>query len=117
MFFLIVYCPDKDKTQKICDEVVDNCLASLKFVPDWFVTSKMIKKLCVPLYADDGLDFFEEDSGNATFCCNEMSILSVNHININLVNDFDEDDPDTIVLTRLLAWYSKLKKCKVLKKR
>ena len=48
MFFLIVYCPDKDKTQKICDEVVDNCLASLKFVPDWFVTSKMIKELCVP---------------------------------------------------------------------
>ena len=26
-----------------CDEAVDDCLAALKFVPDWFVTSKMIK--------------------------------------------------------------------------
>ena len=26
-------------------KAVDDCLAALKFVPDWFVTSKMIKKL------------------------------------------------------------------------
>ena len=28
----------------MCDEAVDGCLAALKFVPDQFVTSKMIKK-------------------------------------------------------------------------
>ena len=46
-----------------------------------------------------------------------MAILSVNRNNINLDNDFDEDDPDTIILIRLFAWYSKFKKRKVLKKR
>ena len=69
------------------------------------------------MYADDGLLFFDENSCDVTFCCDEMAILSVNRNNINLDNDFDEDDPDTIILIRLLAWYSKLKKRKVLKKR
>ena len=34
ILFLIVYCLDKYKTQKICDEAVDDCLAALKFIPD-----------------------------------------------------------------------------------
>ena len=29
----------------MCDEAVDNSLAALKHVPDWLVTSRMIKKL------------------------------------------------------------------------
>ena len=28
----------------MCDEAVDNCLAALKFIPYWFVTSKILKK-------------------------------------------------------------------------
>ena len=44
-----------------------------------------------------------------------MAILSVNLNNINLDN-FDEDDSDTIILIRLLAWHSKFEKCKALKK-
>ena len=69
------------------------------------------------MYADDGLLFFHGDSGDVTLCCNEMGILSVNVININLDNNFDEDDPDTIILIRLLAWHSKFKKHEALKKR
>ena len=42
--FLIVYCPDQYKTQKMCDKVADS-LAALKLIPDWSVTSKMIKEL------------------------------------------------------------------------
>ena len=38
--FLIAYCPDKYKTQRMCDKPVDDCLAALKFIPDWFATSK-----------------------------------------------------------------------------
>ena len=34
----------------------------------------------------------------------------------NLDNNFDEDDPDTIIL-RLLAWHIKFEKCKALKKK
>ena len=64
-FSLILYCPEKYKTQRmfesvvsedpslivysptqrIWDEVADDCLAALKFVPDWFVTNGMIKKM------------------------------------------------------------------------
>ena len=42
----------------MCDEAVDDSLAELKLIPDWFATSKMIKKLYTALYADDGLLFF-----------------------------------------------------------
>ena len=45
-----------------------------------------------------------------------MGLLSVNLNNIILDNIFDEDDPDTIILIRLLAWQSKFKKRKALKK-
>ena len=31
--FLIVFCPDKYKTQRICDETVDDSLAVLKLFP------------------------------------------------------------------------------------
>ena len=52
-------------------------LAALKLIPDWFVTSKMIKKLYTAFYTNSLL-FFDEDSGDFTFCCNKMGILSVN---------------------------------------
>ena len=46
-----------------------------------------------------------------------MGILSVNLNNTNVDFIFDENGPDTIILIRLLAWHSKFKKRKVLKKR
>ena len=54
---LIAFCPDKNITQKMCDETVDDSLAALKLILDWFGTSKMIKRLYTALYADDGLLF------------------------------------------------------------
>ena len=68
-----------------------------------FVASKMIKKHNTVWYADDGLLFFDECSGGVAFCCNEMGILIVNLNNINLDNNFDEYDPDTVILSRLLT--------------
>ena len=47
---------------------------------------------------------------------NEMGILSVNLYNINLDNNFDEDDPDTIIHIRILTIHSKVEKSKALKK-
>ena len=32
--FMLVYCPDKHKTQRMCDEAVEDCLAALKFISD-----------------------------------------------------------------------------------
>ena len=42
-----------------------------------------------------------------------MGILSIDLNNINSDDtDYDEDDPDTIILIRLLAWHIKLEKRK-----
>ena len=58
-----MYCPDKYITQKI----VDDSLAALKLIPDWFVTSKMVKKLFTALYADENILYFDEDFGDVVF--------------------------------------------------
>ena len=44
----------------MCNEAVDDSLAALKLIPDWFVKSKMVKRLYTPLCADDGLLFLME---------------------------------------------------------
>ena len=46
-----------------------------------------------------------------------MDILNIDLNNINLDNNFDEDDPDTIILARRLVWHIKFEKRKALKKR
>ena len=63
----------------------------MKLIPDWFVASKMIKKLYTTLYADENVFYFNEDSDNIVFSCNEMGILNIDLNNINLDNNFDED--------------------------
>ena len=113
--FLIVYCPGKYKTQRMCDEAVDNSLAELKLVPDWLVTSKVIKKPFTALYTDENILHFNEDSGNVVFTCDEMDILNIGLNNINLDNNFDEDDPDTIFLSDFLLGKLNLKNLKHLK--
>ena len=50
------------------------------------------------------------------FVNNEMGIPSVNLNNIDLDNNFDEDDLDTIILIRLLDLHSKFKNAMHLKK-
>ena len=66
------------------------------------------------MYVDENILCFDEDSGNVVFNCNEMDIFNIDLNNINLDNNFDEDDPDTIILIRLLAWHFKFEKHKVL---
>ena len=83
----------------MCDEAVDDSLAALKLITDWFVTSKMIKNLYTTLHADKK----NEGSGDAVFSCNEMGTLCIYLNNINLGNHFDEDNPDTIILVRI--WF------------
>ena len=45
-----------------------------------------------------------------------MGILNIDISNINLDNNFDKDNPDTIIITRLLAWHMKFEIRKALKK-
>ena len=56
----------------MCDEAVDDSLAALKLISNWFVTSKMIEKLFTALHADENTLYFNEDSGDAVF---EMGIV------------------------------------------
>ena len=46
------------------------------------------------------------------FSSNEMGTLNIDVNNINLDNNFDEDDSYTIILIRLLGWYIKFEKRK-----
>ena len=100
----------------MCDKAADDCLVALKFVPDWFVTSKMIKNLFTALYADENILYFNEDTINAVF--NGIGILSIDLNNINLDDtNYVKDDPDTTIGIRLLAWNIKFEKRKELEKR
>ena len=93
----------------MCDKAADDCLAALKFIPDWFVTSKLIKILFTALYADENIPYFNEDSGNVVYICNEMGILKIDLNIIYLVDtNYDEEDPDTIINIRHLAWHIKI---------
>ena len=57
----------------MCDKATDDFLPALRFVADWFVTSKMIKKLFSALYANDNVLYLNENSGDPVFSCNEIS--------------------------------------------
>ena len=77
----------------------------------------MIKTLYTALYAEEIILYFNEDSDNIVFSCTEMCILNITLNNINLDNNFDEDDPDSITLVKLLAWHIKFEKREALKNR
>ena len=72
--------------------------------------------LFIALYGDENILYFNEGFGNVVFNCNGMSILNIDLNNINLDNNFDEDDPHIIILIRLLAWHIKFEKHKALTK-
>ena len=69
------------------------------------------------MHGGENILFLDEDFGNVLFNCKGMGILNIDLNNINLDNNFDEDDPDTIILIRLLAGHIKFEKRKELKKR
>ena len=107
---LIAYCSDTDKTQRMCDQAADYSLAPLKLILDWFVTSKMIKELYTPLYADEDILYFNDDSGNFVFSCNEMGILNIWLIILILITTLMK----MILILLFLSdfWLIKFEKCK-----
>ena len=54
-YFLIVYCINK--IQRLYDQAIDDCLAALKFIPNWFVKNKMLEKFYIALLANDDILF------------------------------------------------------------
>ena len=47
--------------KRLIIKLFSDFIPALKFVLDWSVTSKIIKKLYIVLYADDDILFFDED--------------------------------------------------------
>ena len=89
----------------MCNKAVDDFLTALKFIHNWLATSKIIKKCLTALYAYGNIISFNEDSSDAIFFCNRLSILITYLYNINLGNtNYDKDDPETIIHIRVLAW-------------
>ena len=68
------------------------------------------------MYADENILYFNTVSGDAVFHCKGISILNIDLDNISLHDTFYEDDPDAIMLMRLLAWHVKFRKRKEPKK-
>ena len=61
---------------------------------------------------EENIIYLNDDASNVIFSCKKIDILITYLNNINLVNTFDEDDPDTIILIRILSWYIKCEKHK-----
>ena len=82
----------------MCDKVIDDFLLSSKFVPDWFLINKMVKKRYNALFED------------ATVSSYEMGIfwVVVNNVNLGDAN-FSEDDLKTIIHVGSMARHNKLK--------
>ena len=80
---------------------------------------KCLKNYDDALYANDDILFCNEDFNKVTFIANQRHILAIDFDKINLDEDnyFDENDPDTFVHVRFLAWRTNFEKYRALKKR
>ena len=112
--FMLKYCPDRYKTQKICDIAIGACLLALKVVPDWFVMNKMLETLDKVMFSNNDIHFDYTDPDIVTFFSDDMGI---NTININVINfDDNDDDLETMINIKPVAWCNKYKQRKAFKK-
>ena len=89
------YFPGRYK--KIFDKAVNACQSALKYVPDCFVTNKMLVKLGNVVFSNDN------NSHISAFFSGGMGLVTKDFNNINLDNDkFDKHDSTNIVLIDLL---------------
>ena len=99
----------------MCDKAVDDSVAEWKLIQIGLLQVKSLKifiLLCMQMIVYSFLMKILMVSHSVLI----NVILSVNLNNINLDNTFDEDNPDTIILIRLLAWHGNLKSTKHRKK-
>ena len=88
-----------------------------QFAPNWFVMNKFPDKLDNVEFCNDGIDLPDIDSHFATFFSDEVSVITMNFNNINLDdNNFDEEDPETIIHVRLIAWCNRYNQARCITK-
>ena len=90
-------------------EAVDDCLAALKFIPGWFVTSFMM------LYSLMMICFFIKILIKSHILVTKLVFtfsLDFDKINLDSNKDVDKDDPETIIHAKLLEKTNHLKRVK-----
>ena len=75
---MLKQCPDRYKTQVVCDKNFYVSLPALKFVPDWFPTNKMTEKLDDSVFSNQYTVFGDIDSDIVTFFSNDIGLDSIN---------------------------------------
>ena len=68
----------------MCDKAVDGYLPELKFVLDWLVANKIIKKLDNIVFSNYDIDL-DIDSDIVTFFSNGMYLVTTDFNNITLM--------------------------------
>ena len=109
---MVKYCLNRYKTQEMSDKAADAFLPTLNSIADWFVTNKRLEKLDNAVFFNYDIDFDDKDSDIVTFFSDD---LDLNTIDLNNIN-FDEQDPETIINVRLMAWCNRNKQGKACKK-
>ena len=72
----------------------------------------MLETLDEVVLCNDDMVFINADS-DVTLCNDDMGLNIIDLNNINLADDnFDEDDPETIIHVRLIAWCNRYKQYK-----
>ena len=106
---MLKYFLDRYKTEEICDKATDAFLSTLKFVPVCFVINGNVwKARCCFLYWWYSL--FNEGSDNTTIFSHDMGLIIIYLNNIKLDDDnFDDDNPQTIIHVRLMVWCNRFK--------
>ena len=118
--FRLTYSHDGYKSPEICEKAVESYLQILKFVPDWFITSKTFKKLDNVVFSNDEIILGDIDSIVITllFFSNEIGFNSVKFNNVNLDDDnFDNFGPEIINNVIVIVCCNRYKQHKMCKKR
>ena len=82
--FILKNCLSRHKTQEIYDKTIDAFLSTLKFVPDWIVTNKILEELGNVLSFGDDIDLDDIDSDIVTFFSDDMVVVLMKMI-LNLL--------------------------------
>ena len=108
--FMLKYCLDRYKTQEMCDAAFDDFLPALNLFPIGLLQVRWLKIFIVFHSQMMIYSFLMKVLVISNFLVNEIGILSVDLNNNNLDdNNFYEDDPETIIHVRLMAWYNRHK--------
>ena len=114
---MLKYFQIKYMTQELCNKAVV-FLPTFKFVPDWFVTNKILEKLGNVVFSNDDTVFGNADSGNVTFFSDDVGLVHVDLNNVSPDNvNFADNDPENIIHFRLTARCKRWKQQKACKKR